>query len=188
MNIIPIFPTLIYSGTVPVQDGTVERIMELKSNNESVKRSNIGGWQSKRFDDDPLIDYFLNNIHQQKALPDFELLSSWVNVNDKGDYNMPHLHPESDYSFIWYINAPKDSGCVVFENPHVFVDAKFLRINYNVGVKCNSTHTYQFPPVESAFYFFPAKLTHWVEENKSDEPRISIAGNINFKDDGAPWD
>ena len=38
----------------------------------------------------------------------------WANINPPGGYNMPHIHPNSHFSGVYYIKAPKDSGNISF--------------------------------------------------------------------------
>ena len=41
----------------------------------------------------------------------------WANINPPGGYNKPHLHPNSHFSGVYYIKAPKNSGQIVFNEP-----------------------------------------------------------------------
>jgi ectoine hydroxylase-related dioxygenase (phytanoyl-CoA dioxygenase family) len=55
-------------------------------------------------------------------------------------------------------------------------------LNYSVNFKKenNAYLSYYFDPMEGGMILFPSHLAHRVNENKSDEDRISIAFNIKF--------
>ena len=38
----------------------------------------------------------------------------WLNINDKGAWNAPHLHPLRWYSGVFYIRADGDEGDISF--------------------------------------------------------------------------
>ena len=41
----------------------------------------------------------------------------WANINPPGGYNAPHIHPNSLFSGVYYIKAPKNSGNLVCNDP-----------------------------------------------------------------------
>ena len=47
----------------------------------------------------------------------------------------------------------------------------------------NYYHNYSLPATEGSLLLFPSHLQHKVEENKSDEDRISISFNLKFLND-----
>jgi len=182
MKIIPIFPSLVFHTQVSFDPDVIDLILKLKETHESVSRSNVGGWQSDDVSSDPLMKSFITEINKQNTLPKIKLLNSWININDGGNFNMPHNHPESDYSFVWYLKTPKNCGKIVFQHPNDFNNDKFVRVvSKDISYGFNSTQVYFLDPIETVCYFFPSYLTHWVEENKSGESRISISGNVTFE-------
>ena len=40
----------------------------------------------------------------------------WANINPPGGYNRPHVHPNSHFSGVYYIKAPKNSGKLFLMN------------------------------------------------------------------------
>ena len=80
---------------------------------------------------------------------------------------------------MYYVNCPKNSGVIVFENPYNFkafneldsYNEEFTQRNLQYG-------TMYIEPVDGLLIIFPAHLRHSVPENNSDEERISIAFNL----------
>jgi uncharacterized protein (TIGR02466 family) len=181
INITPIFPSLIFHCEVSFDLSIIETILDLRKTHKSVSKSNIGGWQSEDVSSDPLMKNFINEINRQDALPKIRLTNSWININGPGSYNMPHTHPESDYSFVWYLKTSENCGNIVFQHPNDFNNDKFYRLaKKDISNEYNASQTYFFNPKDTMCYFFPSYLTHWVEENVSEENRISISGNVIF--------
>ena len=151
------------------------------------KLSNRGGWQSNSMIISKRKSGILDNIiiNSVFKLPMSGSLSfnieGWKNINQPGNFNIPHCHPRSDLSGVLWIKAPKNSGNIVFESPEIFNRYKELD-SYSDEFKCNSNvyMTYYFPPKEGNILIFPSNLQHEVKENKSNEDRISYSFNIKF--------
>ena len=103
----------------------------------------------------------------------------WININGPGDSNSLHNHPGSDFSGIFWLKAPENSGKVYFNNPHDFTqnaDIQTVREEYKDAL--NIHPSYFCTPEEGSFLVFPSSLMHKVDQNKSKENRISVACNI----------
>jgi len=113
-------------------------------------------------------------VKDYESVTPLTLLNYWVNVNSPGAYMIPHLHPRSVLACTLYIKTPPRSGKITFINPNLaarqhFYSAKDVDANYK---------SYSFQPVPGLFIAFPSWLDHGVEENLSDEDRISISFNL----------
>ena len=91
--------------------GIYDWCLEYKENNSSIERerSNRGGYQSlvsNNFNSFPYTDYI---IKQLNFLPRFNLQSWWININNKGNYNITHIHPGSELSIVWHITDSDNS-------------------------------------------------------------------------------
>ena len=147
--------------------------------------SNIGGWQSNQTHIIDCKSETLKNIIMSSVskLPMSGNLSctieGWKNINEPGNFNVPHCHPISDLSGVLWIKAPKDSGNLVFSSPQLFNRYQELD-SYTNEFKYNSNlyMSYYFTPKEGRILIFPSDLEHEVKENKSDEDRISYSFNI----------
>ena len=59
-----------------------------------------------------------NEIFQEEWLAREPVIGNmWANINPPGALNRPHLHPNSHFSGVYYIKAPKNSGQIVFNEP-----------------------------------------------------------------------
>ena len=147
--------------------------------------SNRNGWQSRGFDLSDMNDLLHGTILQ--GLSSFSSIknttkmraSAWVNINSPGSYNVKHTHPNAHLSGVMWIKAPKDSGNIVFDNPNGHQTHTELN-SYNQEFKDQFFvhHAYWFPPIEGRMIIFPSHLQHAVNENKSNEDRISVSFNI----------
>lgn len=91
---------------------------------------------------------FISKIHNKHI--DGQL---WLNLNYESSYNSPHTH-QGQYSGVFYIKAPENSGNIVFP-------------------KTDESVT----PKENLLLLFNSDVMHAVEPNLSDDVRISIAFN-----------
>ena len=41
----------------------------------------------------------------------------WANINYPGSYNKQHIHPNSQWSGVYYVKVPKNSGRLFVEDP-----------------------------------------------------------------------
>ncbi len=193
-----IFPTPIHqfdvNGFDEIQNELIDYAYNLKEKEpEGALVSNRGGWQSLGFEidnrDDKLHDFLfncLNGFPCIKQSVDF-IIFAWININKSGDYNVKHVHPTNDLSGVIWIKAPKNSGEIVFEAPYLFQAFKELK-SYNDEFRnsCNVDQNYYFPPNEGTMLVFPSHLPHRVEENKSNEDRISVSFNIRLINNDDP--
>ena len=110
---------------------------------------------------------------------EFALIGLWMNINPPGAFNKAHMHPGSHYSGVFWVKLPKDSGSITFQNDSSFKCFNELLI-YNSKFKEDTIiyQNYSLFPGEGAMVLFPSSLYHCVEENKSDEDRISISFNV----------
>ena len=85
-------------------------------------------------------------------------------------------------SGVFWIKAPKNSGSIVFHSPEMF--NRFQELDSYEDDFCYNSNcymTHDFVPHEGRILIFPASLEHHVEENKSNEDRISYSFNLVLK-------
>ena len=117
---------------------------------------------------------------------DWGRIEPWLNVNQKGNFNPPHVHPGYDYSGCYYVTFPENSGLIHFLDPrpqHRFASpdpksAKDKNWYSSDNVYDSSFFTYQIK--EGKVIIFPSWLTHYVDPNPTDLLRISISFNVNY--------
>lgn len=106
-----------------------------------------------------------------------ELQNMWINISPKGAYNIPHVHPHSFLSGVFYIKTPKDCGRIWFIHPSDCIEYDWKKEYWEVFDISNAPIQY-LTVQPKRLYLFPSWLKHGVEQNKSEEDRISISFNI----------
>lgn len=114
-----------------------------------------------------------------------ELTSLWINFMKAGDFNPPHMHT-GHISFVLFTSdttglleeqdafqgTGPDPGCIIFN---------YGENTYNYAPDWNIRNHYQRPQ-KGDLYIFPALLKHWVAPFKTDIERVSVSGNLRFKE------
>ena len=154
-------------------------------------RSNVGGWQSHdyNFKKPPkeFKELFKSIIDFSSEICDYLDLSfeanklvgqAWININEPGHFNWPHIHPGSIFSGVYYIQTPDNCGPIEFENPAVKSMSYVMSDIAQKDTNIYTSFSYKVPTRASILYIFPSWLTHRVHPNLSNEERISISFNI----------
>ena len=179
-----LFPTPLYKEKLGLNLNLLEsECYKHKEKDPGTRRSNALGWQSNHITsggilDDSLIHGIIqsaNEFCEIIKLPQVTLDILWININPKYSYNHPHTHPGSVLSGVYYIKIPDQSGDLVFINPSdVAIEASR---NISNGV-CISDSMYRIRPQEDQILIFPPWTQHLVEQNLSDDDRISVSFNF----------
>jgi len=193
LNINNIFSSPIASLNLDFDTETIQNYCyETKFENIGVQISNIDGWQS----DDLVFPNPLNNIAQtacnvgqtyfenlngKKEYQTF-LDNMWININPKGGYNMPHIHPKTFVSGVVYVKTPQNCGKIWFMHPSDAIEYDWLSKPYWKEYIENTSRLYYMNVQPKMLYIFPSWLKHGVEPNTSDEDRISISFNIGLEE------
>ena len=189
-----LFPTVIHqfdvNGFDEIQNQLIDYAYEFKSKNpDGVSYSNQGGWQSPGFiidNKNDLLHSFITNCLSNFPNIDKSInfdVDAWININKKGDYNHKHNHPNSNLAGVLWVKCPENCGNINFDSPINFetyqeVESYMQEFkNYN-----NCFHSYEFYPTEGRMLVFPSHLLHNVQENKSNEDRISVSFNIRLQE------
>ena len=108
----------------------------------------------------------------------FEITGCWANMSPSGAAHPPHTHPNNYLSGVYYAQVPPESGRIVFRDPRpqttVFVPEVRQRTPYNAD-------QHSITPEPGDLILFQSWLSHLVEPNLSNEPRISIAFNVTLR-------
>ena len=190
-NVRNIFPISIHEFEINQFDDIKSKLIDYtynlqKQDSVGVNISNRGGWQSSSLnfskDSDLLCDFLLECLSELPFLKPITFkVDAWVNINKNGDHNIRHTHPTSNLSGVLWIKCPEKCGEIVFTSPHEFVGFKEIKLYTDNFKKENNAYlSYYLNPTEGCMILFPSHLAHRVNENKSDEDRISVAFNIIF--------
>ena len=190
-----IFPIPIHqfdvNGFSEIKDELIDYAYDYKKKDpKGVSLSNRGGWQSEGFEiineDDVLQLFLINCLSNFPPIKESVELRgyAWININKPGDYNIKHVHPTNNLSGVLWIKCLENSGDIVFDSPNNFesflenksYDDDFKKSNFIY----DSYHCY---PTEGRIIVFPSHLEHHVQENKSNEDRISVSFNIRLSNE-----
>ena len=175
-----------------------DKAYEIRSNNPNGRIvSNVGGYQSLTPIFDETCDILIENIEKYsneiiaKDLEltnsvEFKLLELWVNINRTSHKNIPHVHLHHDYNRLtthsilsgtFYVQIPPKSGGIVFTKNN------FSDVNIPIQFIKNPNNKYwakqhQFSPSAGDCLFWFSDIPHFVEENNSNEDRISFSFNL----------
>ena len=189
-EVLDIFKTTIFKTKIDInlyKDYFLNILRDYKKFNYGNEVSNIGGFQTNSInyinDKDILNNIFLNptkeyikTLNPKKEF-NINLYTFWINSNNKNDYNLMHNHIESNISGVFYIKAPKSSGRLVFQNADL---TRLNDSNFDFFDNPNFYSRYFCNVEEGDLYLFTSQTLHYVEANRSEEERISVAFNINI--------
>ena len=155
---------------------------ECKKENNSVKKSNIEGFQTQPLTDPivskQLLHWSADLIKKEYVMKsnikiDVALNNFWINENYKHSYNISHTHPGAHLSGVYYLEVPENSGNIFFEdsskqfvNLHTFFEGEDFYSHYTVD-NCNNQ-----------LIIFPSNISHGVQKSLSNQPRISVSFNL----------
>jgi len=102
---------------------------------------------------------------------------SWVNYTETNKYHHAHGHTNSVISGVYYIETV-ESDTISFATP--WPHKLTMSMDMSEYNQWNSDEWW-YPTTKNSLLLFPSKLTHWVNQVKSDKTRISLAFNTFIK-------
>jgi hypothetical protein len=106
-----------------------------------------------------------------------EIERSWINVFKPGAQEAQHSHDGSLLSCSYYVEAPKNCGCIVMPDP-IGARRSHREFTKTGGNDVLTRRDIAVEPQPGRLVMFESWLPHYVQCNKSDEVRISIAMNL----------
>lgn len=202
VEVLKLFPTPIVVATMPDAEATnaeLKRIiLERERMNESVERSNRGGWQSSwdihEWGGEPMrkvlayAQAIVNDATVDRAGNRPKIawrINSWANVNRTGHGNQFHTHPGALWSVSYYVDdggvdADRSLGGE-FEilDPRGVAPAMYApQLTFPGADYAALGESQRLTPRAGVFIVFPSWLSHGVCPYRGTRERISIA--INF--------
>lgn len=193
MQIIPLYPTLIYCNHVnnfEKNQADLFKVYETlnKSNRLAQKRPNEHlvsdpSFSKNLIQEFNLIDFqqeiisnasrYMNEIGNNTSNFDFDIFESWMTVTHKGQFSPRHEHGAADISGTFYLQTDNTDGQIYFSTP----------VKQCQSSRCFSgTHPdLSLPPSDGMIVLFPGWLEHGVSCQTTDSTRIGIAFNISVK-------
>tara|TARA_B100001093_G_C26541953_1_gene890698 strand:+ start:192 stop:812 length:621 start_codon:yes stop_codon:yes gene_type:complete len=126
--------------------------------------------------------YVRDVLHINKKV-NFKIINSWINIHKKGDWSQSHLHKNSCFSGVYYLNVPENSGNISFDKTIVLNNLSTSTISYDYDeANYINADKVKFKVEEGLILFFPSTIYHNVDKSNSIEERYSLA--FNFFADG----
>jgi uncharacterized protein (TIGR02466 family) len=183
------FPTPIYIADIkhPTLNQELERdIVAWSKQDKGITRTNVQGWHSttnmhKLPQFKKLVDMLYacqKTIYNQEHLDSEPVLGNmWANINPPGGMNRAHQHPNSLWSGVYYIKAPKNSGHLKIDDPRS--PAAMVRPKQKEGkTPARLWRETDYEPIAGRCIMFPSWLMHCVDPNNSNDIRISVSFNF----------
>jgi hypothetical protein len=105
----------------------------------------------------------------------------WVNFMNPGDFNPLHTHG-NDLSFVVYLDVPNEIHKEANEFKGTANKPGSISFDFTQHARPRwATTGVTYMPKTGDFFIFPALLGHWVAPFKSKVQRVSISGNITYK-------
>ncbi len=118
---------------------------------------------------------FYNEVAKENNYISWNVMISWVQRYDKGDFHDTHIHStlENHWNFVFYLNCKEDSSRIVVLEPGY----PYVNEGKRVSIK----------PKIGGCVAFPGYMPHFVEPNISDR-RIVLSSNLEFFKKGGKKD
>ena len=181
------FPTIIYGKDIQLDNNQLTQdIVNWSNQDKGVSKTNFKGWHSTTdMHTKPEYQQLAKELFEmQKEIYDNENLARkpilgnmWANINPPGSMNMPHVHPNALFSGVYYVKSQPNCGRLKI------IDSR-PGVQYNMPVRKPGNpgkdmwRDANIEPVVGRIIMFPAWLWHGVEENKSNDIRISVSFNF----------
>ena len=181
------FPTFVYAKDVELDNNKLTQdIVNWSNQDKGVQKTNHKGWHSTTdMGNKPEYQLLVTELlRMQKEIYDNEhidryarLGNMWANINPPGGMNMPHLHPNALFSGVYYVKSQPQSGRLKIYDPRPGIQTNMpIRKPGNPGKDLWREAILE--PVVGRIIMFPAWLWHSVEENTSNDIRISVSFNF----------
>ena len=184
------FPTIIYIKDIPnalqLNQYLEQKIIQWSQQDKGEQKTNAGGWHSKtnmnqKEEYNPLTIELFNmqyEIYEKEHLALKPVLGNmWANINYPGNFNRPHLHPNSLFSGVYFIKTPQKSGNFMIYEPRPGVQYTMPN-RKEVKLPPELWREVQYEPVAGRCIMFPSWLWHEVKPNQSNDIRISVSFNF----------
>lgn len=102
-----------------------------------------------------------------------EHFMGWINVREPGEVLEVHGHTESAIAATYYIKVKDRCGDLVLYDTAGAIDWEKNTVSGSPYVRER-----RYTPVEGRLIFFPSYVLHGVDENKSDDLRISLSTDL----------
>jgi uncharacterized protein (TIGR02466 family) len=106
-----------------------------------------------------------------------EVEQAWINIFEPGSQEGQHAHDGSLLSCSYYVDAPEECGCIVFPDP-IGARRSYREFTRTAGPELLNRREIAVQPEPGRLVMFESWMEHYIQCNKSDKVRISIAINL----------
>jgi uncharacterized protein (TIGR02466 family) len=184
-NLHVLFPTLVYEKTIDEDYSYIEKKLKTKQFDTCKQwrcnmKTSIDNWnliEDEMFA--PLLEKIKKEVSQFSetfgAYGNARAVDGWINISAPGSYQEYHIHTDCHFSVSYYIKSKPDSGNIVFRSHECNSDMFTLPLR---EFKPASYKTWASAPTPGKLLIFRSNLQHMVEQNRSNEDRISLSANF----------
>ena len=186
-----LFPTVVYQNSIPINQNELKIVKDLEyqrmpSNNGNFTKLKdvLSILPETRSSIVEHIKYYTEKVLSIMPKYSFPITDSWVNEHIKEDKAQKHFHANALISGVYYLQAPEDSGNIIFHKPTNHNN--FLNEIFNfdtIFVNERNTAEYVINIKEGMLLLFPSQVYHSTQINKSSSKRYSLAFNTWVKGD-----
>jgi uncharacterized protein (TIGR02466 family) len=196
------FPTMIFQYDVENSEDLNKTLLDLtyaeREQGPAVNKSNtaaLGSWHSatglhKNPDYQPLlteVNSALSRISEELSYASDQMLkvtTMWSIINPPGNGNRAHVHPNSLWSGVYYVQTPGSGGKIEFIDPRTVLIMNQPKFEAKKKRPRDCWTKVTFKPVAGRMLIFPAWLYHGVDLNTSKEKgragdRVIMSFNVN---------
>jgi uncharacterized protein (TIGR02466 family) len=99
---------------------------------------------------------------------------AWANLNNPSETRIPHQHHQTMFSCVYYVSGNEASGSIRLMNPVQSKEQVLLPAHIKDHNQFTSSE-WSYSPIPGRLVMFPGWIYHYVENNHSNQDRISIA-------------
>ena len=190
MNVEYFFSTPVYIKDIPnaveLNRYLEEKIIQWSQQDKGVSKTNAGGWHSttemnQKEEYNVLTKELFamqDEIFAKELLTHKPVLGNmWANINYPGNFNRPHLHPNSLFSGVYWVKTPKNSGTFMIYEPRPGAQC-IMPNRRKETLPSQLWREVYYEPRAGTMVMFPAWLWHEVRPNESNDTRISVSFNF----------
>ena len=192
-----LFPTPVYQNFLEFRPSELKSMIDYVSNLDWASDKDIyegPNGETTKLEADLLSDPELENLRKKideevynfaKSLQiDFskhglKRINSWGNLQKKGNYIKEHRHNNTQFSGVFYLQTPENSGDIIFTTRNATWINSYWEPSLTGYDDLNSFEK-RFRPQQCGIFLFPAHLDHYVTPSHSEEERYSISFNYNL--------
>ena len=192
-----LFPTPVYQNCLEFRPSELKSMIDYVSNLDWASDKDIyegPNGETTKLEADLLSEPELENLRKKideevynfaKSLQiDFskhglKRINSWGNLQKKGNYIKEHRHNNTQFSGVFYLQTPENSGDIIFTTRNATWINSYWEPSLT-GYDDLNCFEKRFSPQQCGIFLFPAHLDHYVTPSHSEEERYSISFNYNL--------